>query len=160
MKIEMTKAWCLAMAEQEGTCEIGAGAIARDPSPDSGLEPIPIEQDRRVAFGRFVNLMRRQLRLSVEQLAEKSFLEVAEILSIEEDIRYQPEPRSIYRLAEVFGVPQQKLMQVAGLAVSTDVSFREEAVRFAARSESVQQLTPEERSALESFVAFLGGKRP
>lgn len=159
MKIEMTKAWCLAMAEQEGTSEIGAGAIARDASPDSGSEAIPIEHGRRVAFGRFVNLMRRQLRFSVEQLAQKSSLEIAEIVSIEEDIRYQPEPRTVYRLAEVFGVPQQKLMQVAGLAVSTDLSFREEAVRFAARSESIQQLTAEERSALDNFVAFLSGKK-
>lgn len=159
MKIEMTKAWCLAMAEQEGTCEIGAGLIARDPASDSSSAPIPIEHGRRLVFGRFVSLMRRQLRFSVEQLAVKSSLDVAEIVSIEEDARYQPEPRTVYRLAEVFGVPQQKLMQMAGLAVSTDVSFRDEAVRFAARSESMQQLTSEERAALESFVAFLGGKK-
>ena len=159
MKIDINKAWCLAMAEQEGTCEVGAGAIAREPLPESDSEPISIEQGRRVVFGRFVNLMRRQLRYSVEQLAQKSSLDVVEILSIEEDVGYQPEPRAVYRLAEVFGLPQQKLMQVAGLAVSTDMSFRDEAVRFAARSESVQQLTAEERSALDSFVAFLSSKK-
>ena len=51
-------------------------------------------------------------------------------------------------------------MQLAGLTAANDVGLRQEAVRFAARSESVQKLTPEESSALEAFVAILSEQEP
>ena len=50
-------------------------------------------------------------------------------------------------------------MQLAGLAAN-DAGFRQEAVRFAARSESLERLTPEESSALEAFVAVLSEQVP
>lgn len=156
-RIHMTREWCLAIAQQEGTCEVGAGWLARDPSVAVVADVVPIDRGR-LAFGRFVSLMRRQRHLSIEQLAEQAALDMADVISIEEDIRYQPEPRTVYRLAQLFGLPQQRLMELAGLAVAQDSSVREEAIRFAARSEPIQQLTQEERNALESFVRALGGK--
>jgi HTH-type transcriptional regulator, competence development regulator len=154
MKIDMNKAWCLSMAEQEGTGEIGAGEIANDPTfQDEGENTLAI--NRLPAFGRFVKLMRGQLQISIEGLAEKTSLDTEELLSVEDNPDYQPEPRTIYQLSRVFGVPQQRLMQLAGLATSNDDALREEAVRFAARSEPMAQLTTEQRSALETFIAFL-----
>ncbi len=46
-------------------------------------------------------------------------------------------------------------MQLAGLSAAKDSLVRQEAVRFAARSESVEKLTKEENAALETFVAIL-----
>ena len=46
-------------------------------------------------------------------------------------------------------------MQLAGLAVANDDHFRQEAVRFAARSKSVEKLTREQKAALNAFVAVL-----
>jgi hypothetical protein len=93
--------------------------------------------------------------LSIEKLAELADVDMADIVCIEDDLHYVPEPRTVYRLAEIFSVPQQRLMQLAGLAVTADKTFREQAVRFAARSESTQKLSAEERAALEAFVSVL-----
>jgi hypothetical protein len=75
-------------------------------------------------------------------------------------VHYVPEPRTVFKLAQTFEVSQRRLMQLAGLAAANDAGLRQEAVRFAARSEAVQKLTPEESSALEAFVAVLSEQDP
>lgn len=165
MRMDRSKDWWLARARREGDAVVGAGLLAVDPVPDERpsrvASPAPVAADEtRIAFGRFVNLMRRRRGYSVEQLARAADLDLSELLVIEDDLRYVPEPRTVFRLAQTFDVPQQRLMQVAGLAAANDDGLREEAVRFAARSESVQKLTREEAQALEAFVAVLSEREP
>ncbi|TPG52448.1 XRE family transcriptional regulator [Roseomonas nepalensis] len=162
MRLERSKEWWLARARQEGDAAVGAGLLAANPAVEQhGLEaqPAPAEETR-IAFGRFVNLMRRRRGYSVEQLAEAACLEASELLVIEEDRHYVPQLRTVFELARTFEVPQQRLLQLAGLAVANDDGLRKEAVRFAARSESMQRLTSEESSALEAFVAVLSEQGP
>lgn len=162
MKLERSKKWWMARARHEGDAVVCAGLLAFDPAPDeraTGVQSVVIEETR-IAFGRFVNLMRRRQGFSLEDLADVAGLDAGELLVIEDDVYYVPEPRTIYKLAMTFGVSQQRLMQLAGLTVANDAGFRQEAVRFAARSESVQKLTPEESSALEVFVAVLSEQDP
>jgi transcriptional regulator with XRE-family HTH domain len=158
MRLDQSKEWWVARARREGDATIGAGLLALDAKPDE--HPVhagaaEAAEEARIAFGKFVNLMRRRRGLSVEQLAEEADLEASEILVIEDDVHYVPEPRTVFRLAQTFHVSQQRLMQLAGLAVVNDAGLRQEAVRFAARSEPLQKLTPEESAALEAFVAVL-----
>lgn len=153
MKLERSKEWWLSRAGREGDCAVGAGMLAADPAPEDRSVASPDEA--RIAFGRFVNLMRRRRGLSMEKLAEEAALDASELLIIEETSSHVPDPRTVYQLAKVFDVPQRSLMELAGLTVANDRGLRQEAVRFAARSESVQKLTPEESSALEAFVAVL-----
>jgi DNA-binding XRE family transcriptional regulator len=164
MKLERTQEWWLARVDLEDEQAVGAGLPARDPAQDPVHDEQPLAtapavqpavEETRIAFGRFVSLMRRRRALSIEKLAETAELDVGEIVSIEDDLHYTPEPRTVFRLAQTFDVPQQRLMQLAGLASANDARFRQEAVRFAARSESVQKLTKEENAALEAFVAVL-----
>ena len=96
----------------------------------------------------------------MEQLADAAEVDASELLVIEDDLHHVPEPRTIYKLAQTFEVSQRRLMQLAGLTAVNDAGLRQEAVRFAARSESVQKLTPEESSALEAFVAVLSEQEP
>lgn len=162
MKLERSKDWWLGRARREGDAVIGAGLLALDPAPEeraAGAASSGVEENR-IAFGKFVNLMRRRRGLSMEKLAEEANLEVSELLVIEDDVHHVPEPRTVYRLAQMFDVSQQRLNQLAGLAAANDAGLRQEAVRFAARSESVQKLTPEESSALEAFVAVLSQQDP
>ena len=84
---------------------------------------------------------------------------MAELVNIEENLEYTPEPRTIFKLAHTFAVSHQALMQLSGLAVANDTEFREEAVRFAARSDSMQKLSKEEKSALHAFIAVLSQER-
>jgi transcriptional regulator with XRE-family HTH domain len=152
----------MARARREGDAVIGAGLLAFYPALDeraSGAQTAVIEEPR-IAFGKFVNLMRRRRGFSMEQLAQATDLDASELLVIEDDLHYVPEPRTVFKLAETFEVSQRRLMQLAGLAAANDAGFRQEAVRFAARSEAVQKLTPEESSALEAFVAVLSEQEP
>jgi len=162
MKLERSKEWWMARARREGDAVIGAGLLAFDAAPDerpSGTQTATIEETR-IAFGRFVNLMRRRRGFSMEQLAQTADLDASELLVIEDDVHYVPEPRTVFKLAETFEVSQRRMMQLAGLAATNDAGFRQEAVRFAARSESVQKLTPEESAALEAFIAVLSDQEP
>lgn len=157
MRLERSKDWWMARAHREGDAAVGAGLLAFDPALEerpSSAQAAPVEETR-IAFGRFVNLMRRRRGYTMERLAEVAELDASELLVIEDDVHYVPEPRTVFRLAQTFDVSQQRLMQLAGLATANDAGFRKEAVRFAARSESVQKLTSEETSALEAFVAIL-----
>lgn len=157
MKLERSKDWWIARARREGDSAVGAGVLALDAKPEEQPAPRLNEsaEDVRIAFGRFVNLVRRRQGYTLERLAEIAELEAGELLMIEDDVHYVPEPRTVYKLAMTFDVSHQRLLQLAGLAAANDVGLRHEAVRFAARSESFEKLTPEESSALEAFVLVL-----
>lgn len=161
MKINVTKDWCVTMAKEEAGAEIGAGLLAADPIFDgeegTGQQP---SDDVRLAFGRFVNLMRRARSLSIEKLADDANLDVGDVMSIEEDAHYVPEPRTVYRLAQAFEVPQNTLMELSGLAKPANDQFIEKVVRYAARSEPTAELSAEEQSALDGFIAVLSEQRP
>ena len=150
MELKRNKEWWLAKADAEGDAIIAAGTLARDPAPE--LEASSIS---RLAFGRLVNLTRRRLALSVEDFADRAALDVSEVLSIEDDLNYIARPRTIYQLSQILDVPHERLLVLAGLAGANDTGLGEEAVRFAARSESVERLSNEEQAALEAFIAVL-----
>jgi HTH-type transcriptional regulator, competence development regulator len=163
MKIEITKEWGLRMARLEveagADMEIGGTSIAAtlDSRPlESSPESAP---EANIAFGRFVRLMRRRRRQTVENLAEVAEVEITELVEIEEDNHHKPEPRTVYQLAKHFEVPMPKMMQLAGLSAPKDAKLYEEAIRFAARSETVEELNDIERAALEAFVSVLSEKK-
>lgn len=162
MRFERSKDWWMARARREGDVAMGAGLLAFDPALEKrpSSEQTSFVEETRIAFGKFVNLMRRRRGFSMERLAKEAELDTSELLVIEDDVHYVPEPRTVFKLAQAFDVPQRGLMELAGLLVGTDSNFRNEAVRFAARSESVQKLTPEESSALEAFIAVLSEQGP
>jgi transcriptional regulator with XRE-family HTH domain len=159
MKIEVSKNWCLRMAQLEGDSEIGAGSLAIDPVLDVKDAPAEASEETAIAFSRFVQLARRNRRLTVEKLAEDADIELRELVSIEESVNYKPDLRTVYQLANYFGVQRAKLLQVAGLTMPKDSHIANEAVRFAARSEPTAALTAEERSALEAFVSVLSERK-
>jgi HTH-type transcriptional regulator, competence development regulator len=158
MKIEFTKEWCLRMAELEAQSasdlDIGAGPLVKQAAAVSEGTAAHAP-DPNFAFGRFVRLMRRHKQLSLEKLAEDARVEITELVEIEEDARHTPDPRTVYQLAQQFSVPTPKLMQLAGLSQPKDARLVEEAIRFAARSEPIEELNEAERAALEAFVSVL-----
>lgn len=159
MKFEFSKDWCLRMAEVEDNEEIGAGLIAADPAFDGETVPAESIEEASVAFGRFVRLMRRSRGLSIEKLAENVTVDIAELVAIEDDARHKPDVRTVYQLANFFDVPRPNLMQIAGLVSSQNNRLIVEAARFAARSDPVAALTPEEQAALQAFVAVLSERK-
>ena len=48
MKIEITKDWCIRMAQLEADAEIGAGLLAIDPVFDGEVVPVEAPEETRV----------------------------------------------------------------------------------------------------------------
>ncbi|HEX3719677.1 MAG TPA: helix-turn-helix transcriptional regulator [Verrucomicrobiae bacterium] len=155
MKFEITKEQARRIAKFEGDDVIGAGIPQFAEAGRASASVLDLAPELRLAFGRLIGLMRRNLRMSAEELADQADVDLAEVISIEQDTHFVPEPRTVYQLARQFKLPEGRLMELAGLATPRDIGFAREAVRFAARSESIAKLTVEERSALEEFTALI-----
>ena len=144
-----SREWLAAMARaEEGFASFGVGGLATEPESPA----IPLEA--RTAFTRFVDLARRQRKLTVEALANEADLDLGELVTIME-ANAAPSTRAVYKLATVLGVSMRKLLELSGLAEARDPTLAEAAVRFAARSEPTVALTKEERAALDEFVKVL-----
>ena len=157
MNLRISKEWCMRMAQLEGDAEIGAGHWTIDPV-SHGETPVVVDRDDErlnFVFGRLVNLMRRRRGVTLEQLAEDADVPVTELVEIESDTRFRPALRTTYQLANYFNMPPSGFMQVAGLTARKNARLSDEAVRFAASAEPTADLTPEEITALEAFVAVL-----
>lgn len=110
----------------------------------------------KMAFGTVVRQLRRRDQMSIAELSQKADVEEEELRHIEHDAAYKPRPRTVHQLASTFRVPTAKFMKLSGATVTVDARFRAEAVKFAARSDDLSQLTDAERRLLNDFVAFLG----
>src|SRR5690349_10019896 len=134
MKLERSKEWWMARAAREENHVVFAGGPVADEEKESPAElrSDSLERasfsvsalDSHIAFGRFVNLMRRSRGMGIEAFAEETNLDPGEVLAIEDDVHFIPEPRTIYCLALAFQVPQERLMQLSGLSKARDVGLR------------------------------------
>ena len=155
MTFDISKTWCRNAGAREDGLDIGAGVIAADPmfAPEGGTDESP--EASRLALGRFINLMRRDQGLSIEALANKADIEIGELLSLENNAAHLPDVRTLYQLSEVFGVSQEKLMGLSGLTHTNDDDYVEEAVRYAAKSASVEVLSEDEHAILNGLISVL-----
>jgi HTH-type transcriptional regulator, competence development regulator len=165
MKMNLSKEWLIRRAALDEKHDVSAGTInlnrLRASSPVTKAEPVHAStetENSNPAFGRLINLWRRKKGLRIDELAEKARVDVAELFEIERNSHYTPEPRTVFQLAKTFGLPQKKMLELSGNLMVRDSSLGQEAVRFAARSESVEKLSKDEQRALEEFVKFLSEK--
>jgi HTH-type transcriptional regulator, competence development regulator len=136
---------------------VGAGRIAFDPKPEvegAPVQALPIEA-MQLAFGKLINFLRRKQSWSIEELARRAKVDAAELLLIEREVHRQAEPHTVFQLAQVFHLSFKSLQQLSGLAVVRNHEVVDEAVRFAASSDSIEKLTAEQTRAVEQFVAAL-----
>jgi HTH-type transcriptional regulator, competence development regulator len=158
MKLTHSKDWFEQHIALEGDADIGAGTLAIRQPAVAQAQVTSI--DTRIAFGTFVALWRRNQRWDAAKLAEQAGLDLVEILEIERDPHSEPEADAVFKLANVFRLPPKPLLELAGLIEARTPRLREEAVRFAARSESVAALTEHEREAFEAFVSAISESLP
>ena len=156
MTFDINKGWCRNAGAREDGFDIGAGVIAADPmftyegGSDKSLE------GSRFALGRFINLVRRNHGLSIEALAEKADVGIGELLSLENNAAYLPDMRMLCQLSEVFNVSREKLMGLSGLAHAENDDYVQEAVRYAAKSASLEVLSADEHAILNGLFSVLG----
>jgi transcriptional regulator with XRE-family HTH domain len=135
--------------ETETTITVGAATVA----PEGRFSDRGVSAS--LALAKLVELRRRQCRLSVEALASRADVDLEHVVNIERGEGGAPEPRTVQQIAQALKLPEQRLLELAGLAEVRDGRIREATVRFAARSEPIEELRPEEREALEEYVKVL-----
>ncbi|HEY5553196.1 MAG TPA: hypothetical protein VIK52_14985 [Opitutaceae bacterium] len=111
-------------------------------------------QDLHRGLGSLIKMLRRRDCVSVDQLAKQARVAADELRRIELNAALEPNPRTIYQLEQYFKLPPRSLVMLSG-AVRADSDVRAEAVRFAASSENIAELSQEERKLLNRFVKFL-----
>jgi transcriptional regulator with XRE-family HTH domain len=107
------------------------------------------------AFSLLVRQLRRQHQWTIEELAKRALVDVEDLRQIERDPHYRPQPRVVHQLSTVYGVPEHPLMKLSGATVNADHDFEEKAMRFAAKSDDVSQLSDQEQQALNEYVKYL-----
>jgi DNA-binding XRE family transcriptional regulator len=102
------------LAELEDACpSVSVGGMACD----LDLLP-PVAGEAQHIFGRLIELARRKKSLTVEQLAQQANIDLGEIVQIESQVTMIPRVRTVFQLAKTLGLPEGRLMEVAGLAKS------------------------------------------
>lgn len=157
MKFNTDRKWLEGRAEQEDRHFISVGGLIStlDPTCQTEIASVPNVETTKTAFVRLLQLARRERRLSLEKLAEKADVDLAELVKIETDETFTPGLRTVSQLALILELPAKKLMVLAGLLQVKDASLQQASVRFAARSEPIGNVSPEEHAALEEYVKFL-----
>ena len=158
MKLNLSKEWFARAGASEDSLSVTAGVPGLDSLREETYQHQQLMARSEMVphpFAKLINLQRRAQQLSMEALAEQADIDLMELYSIEHEAEFRPERRTVSRLAETLKLPQDKLFQLSGLTVTTNSRFREEAVRFAARSEPVVRLSPKETEALSDFVKYL-----
>jgi HTH-type transcriptional regulator, competence development regulator len=153
MRFNTDPEWLKKQAELEDNCFVSVGGLV------VAVEDLEQQTQRvnavRTAFVNLLNLTRREYKLTWEQFSQKVDVDLAELMGIESDENYKPTPRTVTKIAQFIHVPAEKLFILSGLARARDIQFEEAALRFAARSQPVKELTSEEHEALKEYVKFL-----
>lgn len=158
MRFNRDRNWLLRRAKEEDRNFVSVGGLISRMDPEWQAEitsATPLVEATKTAFVRLLQLLRRERHLSLEQLAQKADVDLAELVKIETDESFKPTPRTVHQLSAFLKLPAKKLMVLAGLLQVKDYNLQQASVRFAARSEPVEDVTPEEHAALEEYVKFL-----
>ena len=162
MRLDLTREWYEQKIAQEANLEVGAGIPSNEQDAQDEPERIREESDNELVelfvFSSLVQLLRRSRGLSVEQLADAARIDPTEILSVERNPKHPPRPRTVHQLAAFFELPERPLVRLSNLTTTHSTKLRDAAIRFAAHSSKVMELTQEERSALAEFVEFLSSQ--
>ena len=160
MKLSLDMNWYKTRIAQEGDLDVTAGVPLEEYDNTRAGTEQPAQQTEDVVlglhvFGSLVQMLRRERKLSIEQLAATAHVDAVEIVAIERDPRFVPKPRTVHQLANCFRLPDRALAKLSNITTVHSSQLKDAAIRFAANSESVMELNREERQALADFVKFL-----
>jgi transcriptional regulator with XRE-family HTH domain len=152
MNLQFDKTWLRnrITSEPDLDCEIGVPVQEHQEFVEEGVHSLEAN-----VLGAVVVQIRRRDRLTVAQLADRVRVDEDEIISIEQDRHFSPEPRTLHQLSTYMKVPAVSLMKLTPDAANADEEFHDIALKFAASSEDLSALSRVERRRLNEFVKFL-----
>jgi transcriptional regulator with XRE-family HTH domain len=170
MKLLVSRQWLRDRIATDPDIETDSGAalavledfgVIVPPLPQQTVGTIAPDQtvtQLRIALGTLMRQLRIKQRLSVAELARQASVDEDEIHGIERDPHFAPRPRTLHNLAQYHKLPIRQVIMMSGATRTVDRSFFNEAVRFAASSDDVSQLSSEELQGLYAFVKFLSDR--
>src|SRR5579872_4572924 len=103
MKLNLSKEWYRQRAELDDKAEVSAGTLdinrlaAERPGTVVPIQSNTEGESPSPAFGRLINLWRRKRGLRIDALADRARIDVAELIEIEHNLNFVPEPRTVYQ---------------------------------------------------------------
>jgi transcriptional regulator with XRE-family HTH domain len=111
------------------------------------------EDSEPTAFGKTIALLRTQSKLSVDELARRTELDIEDIIDIENNPDLEPDPMIVVVLAEYFHVPVEKMQRLAGLTQQCDLGDEFGSLHLAAGARpEFDQHTREEKLLLLRWI--------
>jgi transcriptional regulator with XRE-family HTH domain len=160
MKLLFTNDWLRNQIEKDADIECDAGIPLRDSAPIARFAhpeaaPAAAPERKMAVLNVLVHQLRRRDGLSVAQLAERLRVDAEELASIERDPNYVPRPRTMHQLADYMKVSTQAVQSLTAEAIARNDNIAQAALKFAASSKDLSQLSSAERRGLNDFVKFL-----
>lgn len=163
MKFLFTKEVEQRMGRYKLEHHVGAGKVALKMYRDLGLLEKPNEKDSLKnapgAFAKFVHLKRREMGLSLNQLADKADIDTVELHEIENNTNHKSRPRTISNLAKVFVLPLSAMKELSGMVQPKNDEFVSETIRFAACSDNITDISGQDRELLFAFISYLSNQK-
>ncbi len=156
--LDEEREWMRRMAEIEDGCCVTAGGLVATLGmldPPVASQRAPVCDPRRIALAKFVEFSRRKMALTVAEFAERSGVDVVDVLRIEDEGASIPPPAVVVSIAHLIGADVAKLLDLAGHTRVHDDSLDREALRFAAGAEGAEPLTDAEERILGEFARIV-----
>ncbi len=118
MKMNLSKVWLRQRAALDDKAEVSAGTLDLDrlpavrPSNVISMQAAAEAESPNPAFGRLINLWRRKKGFRIEVLADNARIDVSELIEIERNLNFVPEPRTVYQLAKTLDLPSERMLEL------------------------------------------------
>jgi transcriptional regulator with XRE-family HTH domain len=142
--------WVLRMAAAEEGQSIEVGGLY-------GKYRVGGTNASRRSLGKFLELSRRQLRLTLEELATNAQVTLSDVVALESGNGGPQHAQALTRLSHFLKVDADPLLELAGLKTAANRQLEKAALEFTARTEPTTPLDPHEKAALEKFLAEAWG---
>lgn len=116
-------------------------------------------RESELTLGEELRQIRELHRLSLRAVENVTQISNAYLSQLETGKIDKPSPNFLYKLAELYGVPYEQLMEKAGYIVRRDPDVTPAKTLSGAALAAMSDLSPEEEHALMEYLAFLRSRR-
>ena len=112
-----------------------------------------MESEDQPGLGRYLRAMREAKGLSLRQVEGKSGISNAFVSQMETGKVKQPSPVILYKLADLYGVPYESLMELVGYPSPSALTTEPRSASAVFRR--FGEITPTEEAELVDYLSFL-----
>ena len=112
-----------------------------------------MQSEDQPKLGQYLRALRESKGLSLRQVESKSGISNAFVSQMESGKVKQPSPGILYKIAELYGVPYDSLMELAGYPSPS--ALRVEPRSASAVFRRLGEITPTEEAELLDYLSFL-----